>query len=120
MSKITQSPAREIIEDFAEEIRRKKLHTAKPSTTVINFRTDVRDGNERPIESVPIGLLRYRKDNGRIASNVADYERKFRPLDETDQEDQAILAEFLYEKDPEKTGILHDTLLHEGHLLWHI
>jgi len=114
MPAMTTPAVRKIIEDFAKEIRQRKVSTAKPSMTVINFRTEVRDGKERPIESVPIGLLRYRKDNGRIASDVADYERKFRPLDEADQQDQALLAEFLYEKDPEKTSVLKKTLLHEG------
>jgi len=114
MPALTTPAVRKIIEDFADEIRQRKVRTAKPSMTVINFRTDVRDGKERPIDSVPIGLLRYRKDNGRIASNVADFERNFRPLDETDQEDQARLAEFLREKDPEKTAVLCSTLLHEG------
>ncbi len=114
MPAMTKPAAREIIEDFAEEIRQRKVSTAKPSMTLINFRTDRRDGKERPIESVPIGLLRYRKDNGRIASDVADYERNFRPLDEADQHDQALLAKFLFEKDPEKTSVLRSTLLHEG------
>ena len=114
MAEITQSETRKIIDDFADEIRQRLVKTAKPSMEVINFRTDIRDGKERPIDSVPIGLLRYRKDNGRIASDVADYERKFRPLDETSREDQALLAKFLYEKDPEKTSILRSTLLHEG------
>jgi len=114
MAKITQSATREIIEDFAEEIRKRKVGPSKPSLTVINFRTDVREGKERPIYSVPIGLLRYRKDNGRIASDVADYEQKFRRLNENNEDDQALLAKFLYEKDPEKTAILRSTLRHEG------
>ena len=110
----TESADRKIIADFAEEIRIRKVPTAKPSMAVINFRTDVLDGHERPIEMVPIGLLRYRKDNGRIASDVADFERNFRPLEEEDREDQALLAKFLFEKDPEKTSVLRNTLLHEG------
>jgi len=114
MGKITQPATRVIIEDFAEDIREKKVGPSKPSLTVINFRTDVSDGKERPIYKVPIGLLRYRKDNGRIASDVADYEQKYRGLDETNDDDQKLLAKFLYDKDPEKTSVLRSTIRHEG------
>jgi len=62
MAILTKPIAREIIDDFAKEIRTRRLETAKPSKTVINFRTDVKDGKERDICRVPIGLLRYRKD----------------------------------------------------------
>jgi len=114
MPDIATFPTRKIIEDFAKEIREKRLRTAKPSKTVINFRTDYQDGKEREVWRVPISILRYRKDNGRIASDVQDYETKVRTLRETDEADQAILADFLYEKDPEKTSILSQALLHDG------
>ena len=40
MPPITTPVLREIIDDFAREIKRKKLKTATPKFTVINFRTD--------------------------------------------------------------------------------
>lgn len=114
MSPITMPVKREIIEDFAKEIRDKQQPTVKPSVTVINFRTDITDGIERPVMRVPIGILRYRKDNGRIASDVMDYEKNTGILDEKDDQAQAIIAKFLEEKDPEKTAILRKSLLHDG------
>jgi hypothetical protein len=61
MEPITTNAKREILEDFARVIREKKTHGAKPEKTVINFRTERIDGFERPIERVPLDLLRYRK-----------------------------------------------------------
>ena len=40
------------------------------------FRNERRDGIERDIYLVPIDLLRYRKDNGRISSDILNYEKK--------------------------------------------
>ncbi len=114
MPSITKPVAREIIEDFAKEITARRLHTAKPSKTVINFRTDKRDGVERTIWRVPIELLRYRKDNGRITSDVLDYEKNVGILDERDDFSQANIAKFLEEKDPEKTSILRNSIMHGG------
>lgn len=74
MAPITKQVTREIIDDFAKAIRERAIDTAKPSTTVINFRTEIKDGYERTIYRVPIELLRYRKQNGRIASDVLDHE----------------------------------------------
>ena len=42
---------------------------------VINFRNEAALGKEREVWFVPIELLRYRKNNGRIASDILDYER---------------------------------------------
>src|SRR5947208_7693849 len=61
MPPITTNAKREIIEDFARAIREKKTLGAKPAMTVINFRNEKQDGIERPIERVPLDLLRYRK-----------------------------------------------------------
>ena len=114
MSPIPKPREREIIEDFAKEIEQKKLDTVKPSKTVIKFRTDYQDRNERTIYRVPIDILRYRKDNGRISSDVEDFEENVRPLDERDETDQALLGKWLEEKDPEKTAQLRKLILHEG------
>ena len=114
MPALSQSKTREIIEDFAEEIRRKKNLGAKPSKTIINFRNEVVERIEREIVSVPVELLRFRKDNGRIASDVLDHEYTYGPLDESDDDTQAILRKFLAAKDPEKTEILKKNILHGG------
>lgn len=114
MPTMTQSKTREIIENFAEEIRRKKEKSAKPSRTVINFRSDMAERTERDIVKVPTDLLRFRKDNGRIASDVLDYEHTYGPLEESDKEAQELLRKFLTVKDPEKTEILKKNILHGG------
>lgn len=114
MAAITKPVVREIVEDFAKEIRERRTPTAKPLKTVINFRTEMRDGFERTIWRVPIELLRYRKDNGRIASDILDYEQNTGRLDEKDDQAQAVIARFLEEKDPEKTEVLGRSITHAG------
>ena len=114
MPPITTNAKREIIEDFARAIREKKTLGAKPAMTVINFRNEKLDGIERPIERVPLDLLRYRKDNGRIASDVLNYEKSCAPLDEKDKDAQDLLRKFLEDKDPEKTEILLKSVEHTG------
>jgi len=116
MPPITTPALREIIDDFAREIKRKKLKTATPKFTVINFRTDIQDRKEREIVKVPIHLLRYRKDNGRISSDVFDYEKKIGLLDEKDEVSQKEIRKFLEQKDPEKTHTLRMSIIHGGQL----
>ncbi len=116
MGAMTKPTPREIIDDFAREIRERRSQTAKPSTAVINFRTDIRDGHERIIWRVPIDILRYRMDNGRIASDIYDYETNVGILDEKDDQTQATIAKFLEEKDREKTAVLRASIMHAGQL----
>jgi hypothetical protein len=116
MEPITTNAKREIVEDFARVIREKKTQGAKPEKTVINFRTERIDGFERPIERVPLDLLRYRKDNGRIASDVLNYEKSRTLLDEKDKDAQEILRKFLEDKDAEKTDILLKSMEHAGQI----
>lgn len=111
---ITQEALREIIPDFERAIREKKAKNVKPAKAVINFRDEKLKGHERPIESVPIDLLRYRKDNGRIASDVMNYEHLNGPLDEKDERAQKLLRDFLHNKHPEMTEILIKSIGHQG------
>ena len=114
MKPITQEQLREIVPDFARAIREKKARNVKPSKAVINFRDEKNKNYEREIESVPIDLLRYRKDNGRIASDVMNYEKLNGPLDEKDKDAQEILRGFLEKKHPEMTEILIKSIEHTG------
>ncbi len=111
---MTVSPPREIIKDFAAEIKKKKTSTAKPSKTVIDFRQEKNDGVEREIYNVPLELLRFRKDNGRIASDVLSYEKSLGPLVEVEKKAQQRLAEFLLGKDPDKTTELNKLIYANG------
>jgi hypothetical protein len=116
MTPITTDKKREIVEDFSRAILEKKTRGARPEKAVISFRSERIDGVERPIERVPIELLRYRKDNGRIASDVLDYEKGQAPLDEQDAEAQKLLRKFLEDKDPEKTDALLKSMEHAGQI----
>lgn len=114
MKPITQDMRREIVPDFERAIQEKKTKTVKPAFAVINFRDEKSKNHERSIESVPIDLLRYRKDNGRIASDVMNHEKLYGRLDEKDQEAQEILRSFLEKKHPEMTEILISSIEHSG------
>jgi hypothetical protein len=110
--KISTDQERKIINDFAKEIDRKKLRGAKPENAVIEFRNDRKSGIERPIYLVPVKLLRFRKDNGRIASDVLSYEKLHGILDETLESTQDVIRKFLKEKDEENNVKLKNSILH--------
>jgi hypothetical protein len=114
MPRIAVDAKREIVEDFARLIREKQTRGPKPSTAVIHFRNEKKDQFERDVVLVPIELLRYRKDNGRIASDVMDYEKLNGPLDERDSDAQEIIRGFLAAKDPEKMETLTRSIDHIG------
>ena len=114
MTRISTSKTRDIIPDFAREISKRKTSGPKPSKTVINFRNERQDGIERDVYWVPVELLRYRKDNGRISAEVATYEKEHALLDETQQEAQDVLRNMLKENDTEKNDELKYSMLHEG------
>lgn len=114
MTKITVDARREIIDDFAQEIFERKKLPRKPDKGVINFRNEQKDGYQREIWEVPIALLRYRKDNGRITSDVLSYEKIHGILKEDTDEAQKKIAEFLDKKDPEKTDDLYQSIKHAG------
>lgn len=114
MAKLTKPQSREIIDDFADQIKIAKISGPKPTKAVINFRNEQKNGVERDVYLVPAGLLRYRKDNGRISSDVLHYERHFGILDETTAEAQNKLREFLEAKDKPKTEELIQSIKHDG------
>jgi hypothetical protein len=111
---ITKSVVGEIIEDFAVEINDRTIGEAKPSKEVIYFRREHIDGTEREVYQVPVELLRFRKDNGRIRSDIESYERLHQPLLERSEEAQKIIGKFLKEKDSELTKNLKNSILHSG------
>src|SRR3989338_5854325 len=114
MAKISINAERHIIDDFASEIHKYKRKEGKPEKTVIDFRNERKNGIERDVWEVPVGLLRYRKDNGRIISDVESYEEVNGRLDEKTEETQKILKKFLEEKDKEKTNELKRLVEHDG------
>ena len=114
MKTLKQDKAREIIDDFARDIEKRKRSGPKPAKDVIDFRTDRRDGRERDIWYVPVELLRYRKDNGRISSDVLHYEKAHGSLCETSEDAQRQIEKFLREKDAAKTEELKASIEHDG------
>ena len=114
MNVLTTVTTREIINDFAKEIAKRKQLGPKPAKCVINFRQEATVGIERDIYYVPLDLLRYRKDNGRISSDVLNYEKSHGLLDEKSKDAQDRIEGFLKEKDKEKTEELREIILHDG------
>ena len=114
MAKIDKAKAREIIPDFADAIAKAKKKGAKPAKTVINFRNEKKNGFERDIYEVPIELLRYRKDNGRIRAEVLSYEKLHGFLHERMQEAQDVIRKMLLASDEEKNEELRHSMLQEG------
>lgn len=110
---LTQDKRREIISDFADEIRKRKREVLGESTQ-IHFRSGMEEGRKEPVYVVPLNLLRFRKENGRISSSVKTHERLVGPLDAADNEAQEKLRQFLREKDPERTSELKQLLLATG------
>jgi hypothetical protein len=111
MSQITKESPRQIIDDFATEIARAMAPGPKPEKAVIDFRNEKKDHFERPICTIPIELLRFRKENGRISSDVSSYEKMHGVIDENDSVGQKVLADFLKLKDPDQTDILRKSIL---------
>lgn len=115
MAQMTKDAVREIIENFALDIERaKSADGPKPQKEVIDFRNEKREGVERLVYSVPISLLRFRKENGRIASDVLAFEKSHGVLREDVSEHQKILAGFLRDKDPDTTEILKKSVQQKG------
>jgi len=114
MNTLTKAKTREIIEDFTQDIAQRKRLGPKPAKCVINFRQESRMGIERDIYYVPTELLRYRKDNGRISSDILHYEKHNGLLIEESEEAQGIIEGFLKSKDKEKTEDLINIIEHEG------
>ena len=111
---ITQDATQKIIKDFAEEIRRKRVKVSPAETTRIDFRNGVAENRNETVYKVPLNILRFRKENGRISSSVKTRERMVGPLDRANADAQALLQKFLREKDPEKTDELKKLLRAEG------
>jgi hypothetical protein len=114
MKQFSKPPERPILDDFAREITNRATTADPPAEEVIYFRNWHKIRKKSPVKIVPIEYLRYRKDNGRIASDVLSYEKMHGPLLETDESTQKILRKFLDEKDSEKTEELMNSIRHSS------
>jgi len=112
MNKGLKNKVRHIITEFANEISTTKREV--PNSEVIKFRDDRIVNRIRKAYKVPIELLRFRKDNGRIASDVMTYENNKGPLNEATDFGQSELKKFLERKDPDPTMELTNSIVKEG------
>ena len=94
MTKLTTDKHREIIDDFARQIEKCKTSDKIPAMFSIHFRDEYLK-KERQVFTVPIELLRYRKDNGRIGADVISYEKKNGLLEERTKEAQDVIRNML-------------------------
>ncbi|MBM3417889.1 MAG: hypothetical protein FJY17_03070 [Bacteroidetes bacterium] len=117
-SKITADPERKIIAEFAKEVKEKAEAGSSPEFTVIDFRNDRHRGKagERKVYFVPTDILRFRKDNGRIAADVTSYEKLNGGLIENSADTQQILQKFLSELDKENNEKLKHSIQHAGQI----
>ena len=111
---IMQEKTREIIRDFAEEIQKKKVAASPAESTRIDFRNGIAENREEKVYKVPLDLLRFRKENGRISSSVKTHEVLIGRLDPADTKAQIELRKFLRDKDPEKTDELKQLIRADG------
>lgn len=103
---------RPVIQEFVNDINKAK--TEIPNDKPIKFRDDRVSNKIRKAYKVPLELLKFRKDNGRIASDVMTYEKEKGPLNETTDFGQLQLKRFLERKDPDPTKELTNTLTRDG------
>lgn len=117
-NKISTDPERKIIAEFAKEVKARATPGPSPEFTVIDFRNDRQRGKagERKVYFVPTDILRFRKDNGRIAADVMTYEKLNGPLIENSIETQQILHKFLLGLDKENNEKLKHSIQHAGQI----
>ncbi|MDR2001939.1 MAG: hypothetical protein LBQ74_02815 [Prevotella sp.] len=107
--------ARSVNYEFKKIIDQFKQKASPPSTDVIDFRNELKERFERPIELIPTKHLRFRKNNGRIIAEVESYERENNIiLNENTNDTQEILRTFLISNDKEKNEELKKLLSQKG------
>ncbi|HRH50464.1 MAG TPA: hypothetical protein PLP23_17025 [Panacibacter sp.] len=112
MDKALKKQIRPIIEEFAIEISNSKIEI--PNDRPIKFRDDKITNKIRKAYKVPLDLLRFRKDNGRIASDIMTYEKDKGPLNETTDFGQSEIRKFLIRKDPDPTKELTNQIIKDS------
>ena len=116
--KLTRDRVRESIPDFVELIKKETEEGGLPTKFVLNFRDWQKGAHPKEVDvfKIKIEHLRFRKDNGRISSDVETYEKLEAPLQEESAEAQKKLREFLWSKSPDRVKQLMSLLKHSGQL----
>jgi len=112
MTNISKNQPRPLIKEFAYDVLKSRIEII--NSEPIPFRDDKIVRKIRKAYKVPIELLRFRKDNGRIASDVITWENSKGPINEFTDYGQSVLRNFLEMKDPGPTAELTNTLVKEG------
>jgi len=108
---ITEEPKRVIITDYANALRQKAIRQGS-KYKVRAFRGD----QEFEVFRVPLSVLRFRKQNGRLASDVLGHRELFAELPEDSQKAQELLGEFIDKKSPDLNKTLYKSLASAGQL----
>lgn len=107
--------ARKINYDLKQIIDQFKQKASPPSTEVIDFKNELAERFERPVELIPTKFLRFRKGNGRIIAEVESFEKENNTtLNEEDTFTQELLRKFLLANDKEKNKELKSLLIQKG------
>lgn len=107
--------ARKVDDNYKAIIDSHKIQANPPAVDVIDYQNELRDRIPRPVYLIETKFLRFRKDNGRIMSDVLSYEKiNDVNLDERRDETQELLREFLQNSDVEKKTALKQQLYHKG------
>ncbi len=106
---------RPVIPHLKQLIDEEKVKATPPSKWVIDLKNELFERVERDVELIPTKHLKFRKENGRIKTDVESYEKTNNlELVEDDDGAQAILKGFLKRSDPEKNEKLKKQLLKKG------
>lgn len=115
---ISTDVRRVIIYKYAEDIKKSATGGVNPEKAVIDFRNDRQRGKagERDVVFVKTSYLRFRRDNGRIVSDVMSYEKLNEPILDNREESQSILKNFLENLDKENNEKLKNSIKHSGQI----
>ena len=113
--KIKIEGARKIIPEFKAIIDKHSPQASPPDKWVIDYQNELIERIPRAVLLVETRFLRFRKENGRIKSDVKSYEKMYGvELKEEEDETQELLREFLAKNDPKKKDALKKQLLKKG------
>ncbi|MGK0420696.1 MAG: hypothetical protein ACJAT9_000355 [Polaribacter sp.] len=107
--------ARPFNDDLKGVIEAHKIQANPPAEDVIDYQNELKERIPRPIYLVETKFLKFRKDNGRIMSDVLSHQKIHNiELDEKSEAIQKLLREFLQNSDVEKKIALKQQLRHKS------
>jgi hypothetical protein len=113
---IYNNSIRPINKILKQNIEKLKQAASPPKEDVIDFKNDLIIKRPSLIYELPVSELKFRKENGRIKADVESYEKLHGHLDDSKDETQNSIRDFLQKNDPEKKEILKQQIKHKGQL----